>query len=177
MVDGLAFGQGDFADLDGQAQFGDVHLDRDRADAEFADEGMRPAIAALGGVGHAEDEAFVSAGQRLESERAGCGEFHRFTGEVRGGGVGGRLPLDQVLAVEEIHDMGDGVGRRGGLSRLWRRAFGGEGEVEQAVGIVEGGAENLAAGESLKVAEMRRSQRMAAVSSGREAPNRGSVVR
>jgi hypothetical protein len=73
--------------------------------------------------------------------------------------------------------MGDGAGRRFSLWGLRGRAFGGQRKVEQAVGVVEGRAEDLAAGEVL---EGGRDAPVAAHGAGVERPGgaeTGQVVR
>ena len=59
LVDGFAFGQFNLADFNGEPQFGDVHFNGDHSNPQFADKRMGAAIAALGGIGHRQDEAFV----------------------------------------------------------------------------------------------------------------------
>ncbi len=65
-----------------KAEFGDVELDLDLADADLADEGMVAGIAALRRIAEAEVEAFVAAGQGLEPQVAIERELQRFARQV-----------------------------------------------------------------------------------------------
>jgi hypothetical protein len=88
LVDHLAFGQLDLADLDREAEFGDLEFDRDLADADFADEGMGPPVAALGGIAERQEEALVAARQRLQAQRRGLAGSSSGS-RVRSGGAFG----------------------------------------------------------------------------------------
>ena len=173
-------GHGDLGDIDGKAQFGDIDLDRDHADAQLAHERVIAAIAALGRIGHAQHEALVAPGQRLQAQRPRGGQPQRLAGQVRRRRVVRGLLLDQPVAVQERGDMRlfGPVGFGLGLSGQWLLAPGHQREIQQPVRVVERRAQHLAApGTSLKVADTRRMHAICPVSIGRECPKRGRVVR
>ena len=131
---------------------GGVDLDRHLADADFAGERMRAAVAALGGIAEAEQKALVAARQRLQPHVA------RRRGSVSGSRV--RSPgsasavavaLDQPFVAE---DVGHARHRRCVGRRFRRRAPARrrrrQGEVQQPVRVVEGRAQHLAARQVLE---------------------------
>src|SRR5208283_5207566 len=66
LVDHLAFGHADVAERDGEAEVPDEQLHLDLPVPYLPDEGMGAALAALGGIGEAEQEALIAARQRLQ---------------------------------------------------------------------------------------------------------------
>ena len=87
LVDHLAFGERDLADLDREAQLLRHDLDRDLADADLAGEGVVAAIAALGRIAEGQQEALVAARQVLQAQVAVGREIERLAGEVAGRGA------------------------------------------------------------------------------------------
>ncbi|MCY1243066.1 hypothetical protein D9M72_560690 [compost metagenome] len=111
---------------------------------------MGAAIAALGGIGERQEEAFVAAGERLQAQVAGHRKLHRLAGKVAHDMTFGHLAvaLDQALAVENVGDAHHMFA--GFLDRRFGDALvGDQRRVEQAVGIVECRAEQLSAGQIL----------------------------
>ncbi len=113
---------------------------------------MGPAEAALGRIAERQEEALVAASEVLQAQIAAGGEVQRLAGEVRHGSVriAGRVALDEVVGAEQIGDARHGrlVGRRAGrLGRLTARF---QQEVDEAVGVVEGRPQHLAAGNVLE---------------------------
>ena len=129
LIDGFAFGQGHFADLNSETQFGDVHLDRYGADAQLADKGMIARITALRGIGHRQGETFVRPGQSLQPQRAVGRHFQRLARQVGGRCIVVRCFLDQALAVQKSGNMRHSFGSGLCLRRLGHLALGGEFEI------------------------------------------------
>ena len=150
LVDHLAFGDADAAERDRKAEFGDVHFDLDFADADFAGEGVRAGIAALGGIAERKQKALVAARQRLQAEVARHRKLQRLAGQVADLAGVVAIGLDQPLMGEQIGDarrpLGVGVARRCGGN------FGALGQlrIEQPVGVVEGRSQQLTAGQILE---------------------------
>src|SRR3546814_15846487 len=82
LIDHLALGHGDLADLDRETQLLRHELDRDLAQADLADEGGVAAIAALGRVAEAQQEALVAARQILQPPPPPCGKTPREIGRA-----------------------------------------------------------------------------------------------
>ncbi len=135
----------------GERQLRHVEFDLDLADADFADEGMVAGIAALGGIAERQQKTLVAACQRLQADVARHREFQRLAGDVAGDMVLRHVAirLDQAFAGEDVGDARHGVRLAGALQRLGDVAAGGKLGIEQAVGVVEGRAEQLAAGQIL----------------------------
>ncbi len=109
-------------------------------------------IAALRRIAERQQETFVAARQRLQADVALHREFQRLAGDVAGDMVPRQLAVgfDQPLAGEDVGDARHRFGRRRALLavRATSRAVGQFG-IEQAVRVVEGRAEHLAAGQVL----------------------------
>ena len=176
LVDHLAFGQGDVAEIDGEAELLRHVFDRDLADADLADEGVAVAVAALHGIAEAEHEALVAARHRLQADIAIGGEGDGLAGEIEGARITFRrcFLFHKPLGAEDVgHARHVGVegfhvmlgldpsiacrGCAGGafLSRDGRvkpdhdvRGIH-QRKIEEPVGIVIGRTEHLAAGQIL----------------------------
>src|SRR5262249_8849258 len=150
LVHHLALADGDLADDDWEAELGRHDLDLDLADADLAGERMVAGIAALRRIGEGEEIAFIAAREVLQPQRAVSGEGQGLAGEIARLRLVRWVGFDQPLVIEEIADARR-RGRIGTGVRLWRGRrrpalrFGREGKVEQAVRVVEGRAEELAA--------------------------------
>jgi len=154
LVDHLAFGDRDASQRRREAEILDEDLDVDVAEADFADERMVAAVAALGGIGEAEQEAFVAARRRLQARVAWGGIARRVARDVgdRRAGLGAYAALDQVVAGDDVGDARHGGLEVGGCRRRRRRrrrAVLAERKVDQPVGVVESGPERLSAGQVL----------------------------
>ena len=110
---------------------------------------MGAGIAALRRVAEGEQEAFVATGQSLETKVARHRELHRLARQVADLAGVGAIGLDQPFMGEQI---GDTWARLVGAlaRRRWRHDAAGQRRIEQAMGIVEGGTEQLAAREVLE---------------------------
>ena len=104
-------------------------------------------VAALGGIGHRQDKPFIPPRDRLQAQRAGGGDFHRFAGQVGRGGVALGFGLDQPIAVEHRRDMRHSIKAGGGGGGWGNIALGGEFEIKQAVGVIEGWPKYLTPGQ------------------------------
>ena len=117
---------GDRSERRGEAELGDEHLDLDLAEADFADERMVAAVAALGRIAEPEQEALVAARQRLQPRVARGGKFGRVAGDVgdrRAVSAGGLRSIRSSPAMmSTTRGVGErGVGRRGRRRRAGRR--------------------------------------------------------
>ncbi|MCY1229742.1 hypothetical protein D9M72_421200 [compost metagenome] len=149
----LAFGQFDLADGDGEAQFFHEQFDLGRAVADLGRERVRVAVAALGGIAHRQQEAFIGARQVLQARGAAGGEGQRLARQVgRAGIAGGDLVgFDQLFRLEQAGHARHAGGQRLGRRRLQCRiAAGFEREVQQALRVVVGRPEDLPAGHVLE---------------------------
>ena len=118
LVDHLAFGDGNLAERNGEAEVFDEQLDLDLAEADFADERMGAAVAPLGRIGEPEQEAFIAARQILQPRVAGRGEGERVAGDVGDRSVRRRgFAIDQVVASDDVGDARRGrpSGRAGAV--------------------------------------------------------------
>ncbi len=108
---------------------------------------MVAAVTALGGVTERQEETLVAAGERLQAQVPAHRKFHRLTGEVAGLVILGKLAiaLNQAFMGENIGDAHDVLLRHITAFRLIDRFVGEQRRIEQAVGIVEGRPEKLAA--------------------------------
>src|SRR3546814_17115068 len=70
LVDHLAFGHGDLADLDGEAEFLRHELHRHLAEADLSGEGMVAPVAALRRLAERQQEALVTAREVLQAQVA-----------------------------------------------------------------------------------------------------------
>ncbi len=146
LVHHLAFGDGDLADGDGEAELLDEQLDLHFAHADLADERVVAAVAALRRVAERQQEALVATGEVLQAKvaigREGKGIARQVADRLS---VIHRAPLDQVLAGDDVRDAGRKAGlrrrRRGrrGVRRLCQF------EIEQAMRIVERRPQHLTA--------------------------------
>ena len=145
LVDHVAFGDVDLGDLDGEAQLLGHEADGHLAVADLADEGMVVAVAALGRVAQRQQEAFVAARQVLQAHRAARRQGERLARQVFRRAIV-RRRLQHALALEDVADARQGAVGVGGRGRCGRPvAFGCQREVEQAMGVVVGRAQHLAA--------------------------------
>jgi hypothetical protein len=121
----------------------DVHF----ADADLSDKGMGAAIAPLRGIAECQEEALVSARQRLQAQVTRHGKFHRFAGEVARlvGFRKGAVRLDQSLMGQDVRDAHDLLLRRRAACRRLDRLVLEKRRVEKAVRVVEGRTEQLTA--------------------------------
>ena len=131
----------------GKSQLRHVEFELDLADADFADKGMAAGIAALRRIGERKQKAFVAARQRLQPRVAFHRKFHRLARDVAGDVAGGKLAvrLDQVLAGEYVRHARHRLWRCVAQLRLRDLRARGDFRIEQAVRVVEGRAEHLAA--------------------------------
>jgi hypothetical protein len=149
LIDHLALGQGDRADLDGEAKLfrTDQHIDFTHAD--FTGEGMGFGIATLSGIGHAQQKALVAARKILQSGGAIGRKHQRLAREVgRLGIAAGIDAFDQRFRVQQIQYARHGIGQW--LGCLCRGIRCCRFELKQALGVVVGRAEHLAAGDILE---------------------------
>ena len=133
----------------GKPQFRRLDLHGHGADADFAHERVRAAVAALGGVAERQQEALVGARQGLQAGRALGGERQRLARQIHRA-ARRAVALDQAFRLQDVVDRRQrgrrGLGHGGGARQ---RSPGGEGEIQQAVGVIVGRAEHLAAGQVL----------------------------
>ncbi len=145
LVHGFAFGQGDFTDIHGETQFRNFHFNRAGSNAKLTHKRMVAPVSALGGIGHAQHEPLVTPRQRLQAQRTGCGVFHRLAGHIGRHRIAGGFGLDQPVAVQEFGD----ARHRGligfALRRIRHQPFGGQCEIQQAVGVIKGRSQHLPA--------------------------------
>ena len=123
LVDHLAFGDIDLADLDCFAQLVEFHFHGDRAEADLARERMRVRIAALRRVTHREQKAFVAAREILQARSAARRKGERLARQIaRFRRIRrGTFLFDQAFLVEQADDARHGFGfRRSGLIRRRR---------------------------------------------------------
>ena len=106
LVDHLTFGDANVAERNRKAEFLDEEFHLRLAEADFADEGMIAAIAALRRIGEAKQKALVAARQRLQPRLAPGREGERVARDVGDFCLGLRkaLALDQIVARDEIAD-------------------------------------------------------------------------
>ncbi|MNI47326.1 hypothetical protein D3C73_1018380 [compost metagenome] len=125
-----------------------MHLHFQRAVADLGRERMGVAIAALGGIAHGQQKALVGARQVLQAGRARGREVQRLARQVKGFGVafGHGFGVDQFIVRQQIRHARHGAiqriaagGQRIGLALRLQR------EVQQALGVVVGGAQDLPA--------------------------------
>ena len=150
LVDGFAFRQGHFPDLDRKTQFGDLHLNGNRSDPQLTHKSMVAPVAALRGIGEAKRKPFIRAGQRLQTQGAVRGHFQWFAGQVRRGRVVRASPFDQPFTVQKFRDMGHPTRLCLPASGLGCLTICGQFEVQQTVRVVKGRAQNLSAGQVLE---------------------------
>ncbi len=151
LVHHLALGDRNVPERHGKAQFLHEQFHLDRAEADLAHEGMAAGIAALGGIAEREQEALIPPREILEAEGRSAGKLKGSRVRSRGSspvaGAGSISPSSPRRSV--TRGMGPGSAApsaRGlGLGRTGRAAGRRERRVEQAVGVIEGGAEHLAA--------------------------------
>ena len=82
LVDHLALGDGDAAERHREADLLGDELDLDFAEADFAGERMRAAIAALGRIAERQQKAFVAAREILQAQVAVGRKIQRLAREV-----------------------------------------------------------------------------------------------
>ncbi|MCY1536499.1 hypothetical protein D9M68_719590 [compost metagenome] len=151
LVDHLALGDLDIAERHGEAELFRLQPDLQFADADLPGERMVTAIAALGGVAQCQEKTLVATGQRLQALGAIGGKVQRLAGDIRHLASALLFPPQQAFVSEEIQhpragrQLGSGIDLRPGVF-----ALGQQGEVEQAVAVVEGRAKQLAAGQVLE---------------------------
>ena len=150
LVDHVAFGDVDLGDLDREAQLLGHERHRHRAEADLADEGMVVAVAALGRIAERQQEALVAARQVLQPHRPRRGQGERRAGRSSCCRCAGPFPRGGGSSMPSRSRMSPTRGRcLGRIDRRRRRgrtlAVGHQREVEQAVGVVEGRAQHLAA--------------------------------
>src|SRR3546814_3893817 len=104
LVDHLAFGHGDLADLDGEAEFLRHELHRHLAEADLSGEGMVAPVAALRRVAERQKEALVTAREVLQAQVAPGREAQWLARQVadRHLVVQCDLLLDEALVVEDV---------------------------------------------------------------------------
>ena len=167
LVDHLALGDVDVADGQRKVQLLGLNLYCHAAHAHLADKWVAVGVATLRGVGHGQQKAFVSTRQVLQAGGAVGWKLQRLAREVLGRGVAcwHRVGFDQPLVVEQVHHA-RGLccwrasrcamrvlqgrrrwGRRGIRSAAVERALRQQREVQQALGVVVGRPQDLAAGQ------------------------------
>ena len=155
LVDHLAFGHFQVANIDRKTEFIGLQFHTDKTTANLTGKWVGVGVAALGGVTHGQQPAFVTPGQSLQAQRAVGGEHQGVAGQVtRCCGIHWLGCLQQAFAGQEIIDAGhhgvvvhrrDLVRLRGVYCRcLLDAAFGQQPEVQQALGVVVGGPQQLA---------------------------------
>ncbi|MDT4806004.1 hypothetical protein FQZ97_388220 [compost metagenome] len=114
---------------------------------------MGIAVAALRRIAHGQQEAFIGARQVLQARGARRGKVQRLPGQVEGFGIAFRhgFRIDQVVLRQQVgnarHGAVQGILARGqgiGLALRQQR------EVQQALGVVVGRPQDLAAGHVLE---------------------------
>lgn len=147
LVDHLALGDFDAAQADGKAQLFGVDPHFDVADANLTGKRVVAAVTALGRVAQRQQKTLVATGQGLQALGAAGRVFQRVAGDVGDAGVVVGFVLDQAFFGKQTEHPWAGVNlrvRRG--LRAWVLTFGQQRKIQQAVGVVEGRAEQLAAG-------------------------------
>ncbi len=151
LIDHLALGQLDVADRDRKVQLLRFDLQRHLTEADFTHEGMAVRVAALGRISHGEQKTLVTARQVLQAGSAVGRKTQRLARQVGRCRITGRqrLALDQALLIQQLDHT-----RRTFMLMLiaavraaggHRRAVGEQAEVEQALGVVKGRTQHLAA--------------------------------
>ena len=147
LIDHLAFGQLHATERDGKTKFGHVELDIHFANADFADERMVIAIAALGGIAECQQETFITACQCLKAQIAFHRECPRFASQVARFVTfrQGTIILDHANRTKNIgytrrlflHGFPHFGFRNGNITgQIW---------VEQTVRVIKGRSEQLTA--------------------------------
>jgi hypothetical protein len=153
LVDHLAFGQGDGAERHRETRILGNELHLDLAEADLAGERVVSAVAALRGIAQRQQKSLVAAGQILQPQIALGGKIQRLAGEIAHRGVGIRLRrgFDQAVVTENVGDPRHGSRRRFGGGRRFRiQPPFSQLRIQQAMGVVEGRAEHLTAGNILE---------------------------
>ena len=178
LVDHLAFRHRDPPERHRKAKFRRHEFDLDFAEPDLAGKRMIAAIAALGRIAESQQVTFIAARQILQPDVAVGREVQRIVGEIadRSALLRRWRRLDQIVIGEKIgharHPCRVGLGlRRRLLGAGCRLRF------QQAVGVVEGGPEDLAAGQILERRGNAPAHRHGRRSIGSLAPKRGSVAR
>ena len=122
------------------------------AKADFAREWMRTAIAALGRIAERQQKALVTARQILQAQIAIGRKAQRLARQIadRRISVGLRRGFDQAIAAENIGDARHLLAAHRRALRQFRIAALIELRIEQTMSVVEGWAEDLAAGHVLE---------------------------
>src|SRR5215471_9789709 len=145
LVHHLALGERDRSQRHGEACIFGKELDLDVAKTDFSGEGMVAAITALRRIAERQQKPLVGAREILQPQVAVCRKAQGLAREIAHGRLG--LPLrrrlDQAVAAENV---GDPRGRSlRGLCFPWpiRNKALGEPPVQKAMGVVEGGPQDL----------------------------------
>ena len=107
---------------------------------------MVAAIAALGRIGQRQQVTFIAAHQLLQARGTRAGVDRRGAGDIVGRRAAIFLGLRQPLLREQAKDVRRRLCFAIGLLHRRRFAVGQQGKIEQAMGVVVGGAQQLAAG-------------------------------